>query len=32
MNERRLDGTAIEKQQGMEVLDVYLSLSVYVKD
>jgi hypothetical protein len=30
MNERRLDG--IEKQQGMEVLDVYLSLSVYVKD
>jgi hypothetical protein len=32
INERRPDGTMIEKQQGMEVLDAYLSPSVSVKD
>jgi hypothetical protein len=32
INERRQDGTAIEKQQGMEVLGAYLSPSVSVKD
>jgi hypothetical protein len=32
INERRPDGTAIEKQQGMEVLGAYLSPSVSVKD
>jgi hypothetical protein len=32
INERRPDGTTIEKQQGMEVLGAYLSPSVSVKD
>jgi hypothetical protein len=32
INERRPDGTAIEKQQGMEVLGAYLSPSMSVKD
>jgi hypothetical protein len=32
INERRPDETAIEKQQGMEVLGAYLSPSMSVKD
>jgi hypothetical protein len=32
MNERRLSGIVIEKQQGMEVLGAYLFPSVSVKD
>jgi hypothetical protein len=32
MNETRLGGIVIEKQQGMEVLGAYLSLSVSIKD
>jgi hypothetical protein len=32
MNERRLGGIVIEKQQGIEVLGAYLSPSVSVKD
>jgi hypothetical protein len=31
INKMRLGGIAIEKRQGMEVLDAYLSLSVSIK-
>jgi hypothetical protein len=32
MNEKRLGGIVIEKQQGMEVMGTYLSSSVSIKD
>jgi hypothetical protein len=32
INKRRPDGTAIEKQQGMEVLGAYLSVFMSVND